>query len=46
MEYLVQENRHQAGKTVDNHISAAGRDGVVLGSGDTGADCVTTAMGC
>lgn len=36
MEYLVQENRHQAGKTVDNHISTAGRDGVVLGGGDTG----------
>lgn len=43
MEYLIQENRRQAGKAVENGIHAAGKNVVVLGGGDTGADCVATA---
>lgn len=43
MEYLVQENRYQAGKPVGKRISAQDKNVVVLGGGDTGADCVATA---
>jgi len=43
MDYLVGENRHQDGKPVDEYISAEGKNVVVLGGGDTGADCVATA---
>lgn len=43
MDYLIQENRRQAGKALDTEISANGRAVVVLGGGDTGADCVATA---
>jgi len=43
MEYLTKENRNQAGKSVDKHISAKDRHVIVLGGGDTGADCVATA---
>lgn len=43
MEYLVQQNRVGAGDRVDNQITAAGKHVVVLGGGDTGADCVGTA---
>lgn len=42
MEYLVAENRRQAGR--DTHfIDARGKRVVVMGGGDTGADCVATA---
>lgn len=46
MEYLVQENRHQAGKEINagERISAKNKNVVVLGGGDTGADCVATAI--
>ena len=37
------ENRHQAGKCTEPEISARGKHVVVLGGGDTGADCVATA---
>jgi glutamate synthase (NADPH/NADH) small chain len=43
MEYLVQQNKLGAGDTVDNQITAAGKHVVVLGGGDTGADCIGTA---
>ena len=44
MAYLTQENRRQAGRPVDEApIHAAGKDVIVLGGGDTGADCVATA---
>ncbi|AHK80395.1 glutamate synthase [Ectothiorhodospira haloalkaliphila] len=43
MEYLCAENRHQAGEPLDAAMNAQGRRVVVLGGGDTGADCVATA---
>lgn len=43
MRYLVQENRRQTGRSLHDWISAHGRRVVVLGGGDTGADCVATA---
>jgi glutamate synthase (NADPH) small chain len=43
MDYLTKENRRQAGKKVDAMIDAHGKNVVVLGGGDTGADCVATA---
>lgn len=43
MDYLTQENRRRAGRPVEDGISADGKHVVVLGGGDTGADCVATA---
>ncbi|MGV8913527.1 MAG: glutamate synthase subunit beta [Rhodoglobus sp.] len=43
MEYLVQSNRVVAGDTVAEQITAEGKHVVVLGGGDTGADCIGTA---
>ncbi len=43
MEYLVQANKVGAGDTVPEQISAEGKHVVVLGGGDTGADCIGTA---
>lgn len=43
MEYLVEQNRVGAGDTVPQQISAAGKHVVILGGGDTGADCIGTA---
>lgn len=43
MDYLVEQNRVGAGDTVKGQISAEGRHVVILGGGDTGADCVGTA---
>jgi len=43
MEYLTQSNRVQAGDMVDDQITAEGKHVVVLGGGDTGADCIGTA---
>jgi glutamate synthase (NADPH/NADH) small chain len=43
MDYLVQQNRVGAGDSVDNQITAEGKHVVVLGGGDTGADCIGTA---
>ena len=42
MEYLYGRNRAVAG-TAEPAISAAGRDVIVIGGGDTGADCVASA---
>jgi glutamate synthase (NADPH/NADH) small chain len=46
MEYLVQQNRRVAGEAVDagRAILAAGKRVVVIGGGDTGSDCVGTAV--
>ncbi|WP_136610224.1 glutamate synthase subunit beta [Sinomonas albida] len=43
MEYLVQSNRVVAGDAVENQIDARGKHVVILGGGDTGADCLGTA---
>jgi glutamate synthase (NADPH/NADH) small chain len=45
MEYLTQQNRHDRGQPVspEEHISAEGKTVVILGGGDTGADCLGTA---
>ena len=43
MEYLTQANRAVAGQTVVDQISAGGKRVVILGGGDTGADCLGTA---
>jgi glutamate synthase (NADPH/NADH) small chain len=46
MEYLVQQNRRVAGEVIDagRAILAAGKHVVVIGGGDTGSDCVGTAV--
>jgi glutamate synthase (NADPH/NADH) small chain len=43
MEYLVPANRVVAGETVTNQILADGKNVIILGGGDTGADCLGTA---
>jgi glutamate synthase (NADPH/NADH) small chain len=43
MEYLVPANRVGAGDMVENQITAEGKHVVILGGGDTGADCIGTA---
>ncbi|ARC56895.1 Glutamate synthase [NADPH] small chain [Frondihabitans sp. 762G35] len=42
MEYLVEQNRVGAGESIPDQISAEGKHVVVLGGGDTGADCIGT----
>ncbi len=46
MEFLAQQNRVNAGDHVpdDLRITAAGKRVVILGGGDTGADCLGTAL--
>ncbi|WP_163542287.1 glutamate synthase subunit beta [Occultella kanbiaonis] len=44
MEYLPQSNRATAGDLVPDQVTAAGKDVVVIGGGDTGADCLGTAL--
>ena len=43
MEYLVESNRANAGDAVPNQITAEGKHVIVIGGGDTGADCIGTA---
>jgi len=43
MDYLVQANRVGAGDVVADQLTAEGKHVVVLGGGDTGADCIGTA---
>jgi glutamate synthase (NADPH/NADH) small chain len=43
MEYLVQSNQVVTGIDVPSQITAAGKHVVILGGGDTGADCLGTA---
>ncbi len=43
MDFLTQQNRRVAGRTVTHEaIQAGGKNVVVLGGGDTGSDCVGT----
>jgi glutamate synthase (NADPH/NADH) small chain len=46
MEYLTQQNRKNAGEPVgaDEEITARGKSVVVIGGGDTGSDCLGTAI--
>ncbi|SMX67661.1 glutamate synthase (NADPH/NADH) small chain [Brevibacterium sp. Mu109] len=45
MDYLVPANRRQAGDAdIEGFIDAAGLHVVVIGGGDTGSDCVGTAL--
>ena len=45
MEYLTQQNRRNQGETISGPeaITAAGKRVVIIGGGDTGADCLGTA---
>lgn len=45
MEYLTQQNRVDCGETIspEDRITAEGKNVVVIGGGDTGADCIGTA---
>ncbi|HEX4473384.1 MAG TPA: glutamate synthase subunit beta [Nocardioides sp.] len=44
MEFLPQSNRASLGEDVPDQITAAGKDVVIIGGGDTGADCLGTAI--
>jgi glutamate synthase (NADPH/NADH) small chain len=44
VDYLTQENKHNAGDKVKGQISAKGKKVIILGGGDTGADCLGTAV--
>ncbi|MEA5053787.1 MAG: glutamate synthase subunit beta [Propionicimonas sp.] len=44
MEYLPQANRAALGQEVEGQILATGKDVVIIGGGDTGADCLGTAL--
>lgn len=44
MEYLTQQNRINSGHAVPNRITAEGKHVIILGGGDTGADCLGTAI--
>lgn len=43
MDYLTQSNQVVAGDSIEGQITAAGKHVIVLGGGDTGADCIGTA---
>ncbi len=43
MDYLVQSNKAVAGDQVPGQVSAEGKHVIVIGGGDTGADCIGTA---
>ncbi len=43
MEYLVESNQATAGDRCRNQITAEGKHVIVIGGGDTGADCIGTA---
>lgn len=44
MDYLVPSNRAVAGENPAKHIDVAGKNVIILGGGDTGADCLGTAL--
>jgi glutamate synthase (NADPH/NADH) small chain len=44
MEYLPQANRVALGTEVPDQITAEGKDVVIIGGGDTGADCLGTSL--
>ena len=43
MEFLPQSNRASLGEEVADQITPTGKDVVIIGGGDTGADCLGTA---
>jgi glutamate synthase (NADPH) small chain len=43
MEFLPPANRVALGETVENQVTATDKDVVIIGGGDTGADCLGTA---
>jgi glutamate synthase (NADPH/NADH) small chain len=43
MEFLPAANRVALGEEVENQVVAKGKDVIVIGGGDTGADCIGTA---
>lgn len=44
VDYLSIQNRKVAGKDVDSYITAKDKSVVVIGGGDTGSDCIGTAI--
>jgi glutamate synthase (NADPH/NADH) small chain len=44
MEFLPPANRAARGKPVAGQVTATGKDVVIIGGGDTGADCLGTAI--
>ena len=44
MDFLVAQNRRVAGLAVEGDLDAAGLDVLILGGGDTGSDCLGTAL--
>ncbi|WP_425308863.1 glutamate synthase subunit beta [Ammonicoccus fulvus] len=44
MEFLPQANRSALGQAVEGQILATGKDVVIIGGGDTGADCLGTSI--
>jgi glutamate synthase (NADPH/NADH) small chain len=42
MDFLPQQNRRVAGEIVENQILATGKHVIIIGGGDTGADCLGT----
>jgi glutamate synthase (NADPH/NADH) small chain len=42
MEFLPQANRVALGETVEDQITADGKNVIIIGGGDTGADCLGT----
>jgi glutamate synthase (NADPH/NADH) small chain len=44
MEFLPPANRVALGEEVENQVVATGKDVIVIGGGDTGADCIGTAL--
>ncbi|GAB3704618.1 glutamate synthase subunit beta [Mariniluteicoccus flavus] len=44
MEFLPQANRVALGQQVEGQITAEGKDVVIIGGGDTGADCLGTSI--
>ena len=44
MDFLVPSNRAVAGQAPAGHIDVSGKNVIILGGGDTGADCLGTAL--
>jgi len=44
MEFLPPANRVALGETVEGQVTAEGKDVIILGGGDTGADCLGTSL--
>ena len=42
MEFLPQQNKLNAGDAVEDQIRATGKHAIIIGGGDTGADCLGT----